>query len=177
MHPARAPIRTCPRALRAGACSLYRGAMSTFTVRDADYEARVRASFERQRVMALIGARLGRVEPGRVEIELPWREDLTQQHGYVHAGIVGTIADSAGGYAGYTLMSAGSSVLSVEFKIHLLAPADGELVVASGRVVRAGRTLTVCELEAVVRKDGATTRCTWGSQTLICMADRPDGPR
>ena len=76
--------------------------------------------------MALIGARLSRIEPGRVEIELPWRDDLTQQHGFVHAGIVGTIADSAGGYAAYTLMPAGSSVLSVEFKIHLLAPADGE---------------------------------------------------
>ena len=163
--------------LRRGAGSAYVATVSTFTARDPDFEARVRASFERQRVMALIGARLGRVEPGRVEIELPWREDLTQQHGYLHAGIVGTIADSAGGYAGYTLMPAGSSVLSVEFKIHLLAPADGERVVASGRVVRAGRTLTVCELEAIVRKDGASTRCAWGTQTLICMADRPDGPR
>jgi uncharacterized protein (TIGR00369 family) len=150
---------------------------TTFTAKDPGFETRVRESFERQRVMTLIGARLARVEPGRVEIELPWREDLVQQHGYVHAGIVGTIADSAGGYAAYTLMPAGSSVLSVEFKIHLLAPADGELVTASGRVVRAGRTLTVCELDAVVRKGGTTTRCAWGSQTLICMTDRPDQPR
>ena len=164
--------------LDADASTSYVAAVSTtFTVRDAGYETRVRESFERQRVMALIGARLSLIEPGRVEIELPWREDLTQQHGFLHAGIVGTIADSAGGYAGYTLMPAGSSVLSVEFKIHLLAPADGDLVTASGRVVRAGRTLTVCELEAVVRKDGATSRCAWGTQTLICIADRPDGPR
>ena len=148
---------------------------ATFTAADPGYEARVRASFERQRVMALIGARLAAVEPGRVAIELPWREDLTQQNGYLHAGIVGTIADSAGGYAGYTLMPAGSSVLSVEFKIHLLAPADGERVVATGRVVRAGRTLTVCELEAVVHRGATSTRCAWGTQTLICLADRPEG--
>jgi len=114
--------------------------------------------------------------PGRVTIELPHRADLVQQHGYVHAGIVGTIADSAGGYAAYTLMPAGSSVLSVEYRMHLLAPADGERLVASGRVVRAGRTLTVCELEVEAVKDGARTRCAWGSQTLICLRDRPDGP-
>ena len=150
--------------------------MADFVPSDPDYEARVRGSFERQRVMALLGARLGRIEPGKVTIELPYREDLTQQHGFFHAGVVGTIADSAGGYAGYTLMPAASSVLSVEFKIHLLAPADGEVVVAGGRVVRAGRTLTVCELEAYVRKGGTTSLCAWGTQTLICV-DRPDRPR
>jgi len=145
-----------------------------FTPRDPDFAARVRASFARQQVMPLIGAELTRVEPGEVEIQLPYRADLTQQHGYVHAGIVSTIADSAGGYAAYTLMPAGSSVLSVEFRVHLLAPADGERIVATGRVVRSGRTLTVCELEAVAIKGHERTVCAWGSQTLICLRDRPD---
>lgn len=150
--------------------------MNVFAARDPDFERRVRESFTRQKVMALIGAELGAVEPGRVTIELPYRDDLVQQHGYVHAGIVGTIADSAGGYAGYTLMPAGSSVLSVEYRMHLLAPADGERLVATGRVVRAGRTLTVCELEVEALKGGARSRCAWGSQTLICLRDRSDLP-
>jgi uncharacterized protein (TIGR00369 family) len=150
--------------------------MDAFTPSDPEFAQRIRDSFERQKVMALIGARLGEIVPGRVTIELPHRADLVQQHGYVHAGIVGTIADSAGGYAAFTLMPAGSSVLSVEYRMHLLAPADGERLVASGRVVRAGRTLTVCELEVEAVKDGARSRCAWGSQTLICLRDRPDGP-
>jgi uncharacterized protein (TIGR00369 family) len=150
--------------------------MSTFTAPDPHFERRIRESFERQKVMALIGAQLGEVAPGRVTIELPFRPDLVQQHGHVHAGIVGTIADSAGGYAGYTLMPAGSSVLSVEYRMHLLAPAGGERLVATGQVVRAGRTLTVCELEVEAIRDGTRVRCAWGSQTLICLRDRSDLP-
>lgn len=149
--------------------------MTDFQPQDPGFETRIRESFVRQKVMALIGARLARVTPGRVEIELPFRDDLTQQHGFFHAGIVGTIADSAGGYAAYTLMPAGSSVLSVEYKINLLAPADGERLVASGQVVRPGRTLTVCDLEVVVLKDGARTVCSRGMQTLICVERRPRG--
>jgi len=143
--------------------------------KDPGFESRIRESFVRQKVMGLIGAVLTRVEPGRVEIELPFRDDLTQQHGFFHAGIVGTIADSAGGYAAHTLMPAGSSVLSVEYKINLLAPADGERLVASGQVVRAGRTLTVCDLEVAVIKNGARTVCSRGMQTLICLERGPRG--
>jgi len=150
--------------------------MDAFTPSDPDFAQRIRDSFERQKVMALIGARLSEIVPGRVTIELPYRSDLVQQHGYVHAGIVGTIADSAGGYAAYTLMPAGSSVLSVEYRMHLLAPAGGERLIATGRVVRAGRTLTVCELEVEAVSDGQRTRCAWGSQTLICLRDRADLP-
>jgi uncharacterized protein (TIGR00369 family) len=146
-----------------------------FQPEDPAFEARVRESFVRQKVMGLIGARLARVDPGRVEIELPFRDDLTQQHGFFHAGIVGTIADSAGGYAAYTLMPAGSSVMSVEYKINLLAPADGERLVASGQVVRAGRTLTVCDLEVIVEKAGTGTLCARGMQTLICLQRGPRG--
>ena len=149
--------------------------MTAFTPGDPDFESRVRESFTRQKVMALIGAELGVVEPGRVTIELPYRDDLVQQHGYVHAGIVGTIADSAGGYAGYTLMPAGSSVMSVEYKINMLNPADGERLLAGGQVVKAGRTLTVCDLEVTVFKGGSATLCARGVQTLICLEGR--GPR
>ena len=146
-----------------------------FEAKDPGFEARIRESFVRQKVMGLIGARLMRVEPGRVEIELPFRDDLTQQHGFFHAGIVGTVADSAGGYAGYTLMPAGSSVLSVEYKINLLAPADGERLVASGQVVRSGRTITVCDLEVLVDKAGVRTLCARGMQTLMCLDRGPRG--
>ena len=100
-------------------------------------------SFSKQTIMALIGGELTRVEPGVIEITLPYRTDLTQQHGYVHAGIITTIADSACGYAAYTLMPPGSDVLAVEFKVNLLRPAKGETFVARAEVMKSGRTLTV----------------------------------
>jgi uncharacterized protein (TIGR00369 family) len=117
--------------------------MSSFRTLNTEYESDVRESFGRQRAMQLIGAALERVEPGVVDILLPYREDLTQQNSYIHAGIITTIADSACGYAAYTLMPAGSGVLSVEFKVNLLRPAAGERFVAEGRVMKAGGTLTV----------------------------------
>jgi uncharacterized protein (TIGR00369 family) len=115
------------------------------------FEEVVRESFGRQRAMGLLGASLTRVEPGAVDIAMPYREDLTQQNGFVHAGVVTAIADSACGYAAYTLMPAGSDVLSVEFKVNLLSPAAGESFLAEARVVRSGRTLTVvhCEVFAL----------------------------
>jgi uncharacterized protein (TIGR00369 family) len=111
---------------------------------DPDFEARVRASFNRQRVMQTIGARLVTVGSGEARIELPFRPELTQQHGYIHAGIIGTIVDSACGYAAYTLMPADSEVLTDEYKVNFLAPAQGETFVAIGRAIKPGRTLTVC---------------------------------
>lgn len=109
----------------------------------------VKDSFSRQSVMRLIGAELSRIEPGVVEIDLRYRSDLTQHHGYLHAGIVATIADSACGYAAYSLMPAGSEVLSVEFKINLLRPARGEHFQARAQVVKAGKTLTVVRADVV----------------------------
>ena len=106
--------------------------------------------------MALIGGELTRVEPGVVEITLPYRADLTQQHGYVHAGIITTIADSACGYAAYTLMPPGSDVLAVEFKVNLLRPAKGETFVARAEVVKSGRTLTVVRADVHALNDGDT---------------------
>jgi uncharacterized protein (TIGR00369 family) len=146
----------------------------SFTPPDPDYAARVAASFARQGIMGLLGARISRIEPGLCEIQLPYRADLTQQHGYFHAGVTSTIADSAGGYAGFTLFPADSSVLTVEFKINLLAPADGDLLIATGRVIRAGRTLTVCEFDVEVEKAGRRTACAHGLQTLITVAGRPE---
>ena len=145
-----------------------------FQPRDPAYEGRVRESFARQALMRTIGADLARVEPGLVEIALAHRADLTQQHGYLHAGITSAIADSAGGYAGYSLFPAGSSVLTVEFKINLLAPAAGERFVAVGEVVRPGRTLTICKLEVTAIKGEERTLIAVGQQTLICLEGQPD---
>jgi uncharacterized protein (TIGR00369 family) len=150
--------------------------MPDFIVADPQYAARILTSFERQGIMRLIGARITRVEPGHVEIELPYREDLTQQHGYFHAGVTSTIADSAGGYAGFTLFPAESSVLTVEYKMNLVSPADGEKIVAIGRVKRSGRSLTVCELEVLAVKNGIAKSCAYGLQTLMCLHGRPDTP-
>ena len=130
--------------------------MSSFQIRDADFERRVRESFARQRVMGLIGASLTRVEPGAVDVVLPYRDDLTQQDGFIHAGILTTLADSACGYAAYTLMPAGSEVLSVEFKVNLLRPAAGEVFVAEARVLKAGKTLTVTRGDVYGRAAGET---------------------
>lgn len=107
--------------------------------------------------MQTLGAQLVRVTPGEVDVELPVREALTQQHGFLHAGALATVADSACGYAALSLMPAGAAVLSVEFKINLLAPAAGDRVVARGRVIRAGKTVTVCWGE-VTAYDGTSER-------------------
>ena len=129
--------------------------MTTFTPQDPDFEARVRASFARQRVMETIGAELVRVAPGEVEIALRFREDLTQQHGYLHAGIVAAVVDSACGYAALTLAPAGAEVVSIEFKLNLLSPAVGESFVARARVRRAGRNVTVCAGDLFALTGGA----------------------
>jgi uncharacterized protein (TIGR00369 family) len=112
-------------------------------------EERVRESFARQGLMATLGARLARVQPGEVDVELSFEERLTQQHGYLHAAALTAVLDSACGYAALTLMPEEAAVLTVEYKVNLLAPAAGERFLARGRVVRAGRTLTVCRGDAV----------------------------
>ena len=115
----------------------------THVVRDPDFEARIRASFATQRFMISLGARLERIAPGEVTIALPFRSDLTQQNGFLHAGVVTSVVDSACGYAALSVMEPGADVLSVEFKVNLLAPAQGTEFLAVGRVVRSGRTLVV----------------------------------
>ena len=145
-----------------------------FTAVDPLYEHRVRESFARQGAMKLIDARLTRVEPGMVDVTLAYRPDLSQQHGYLHAGILSTIVDTAGGYAGYTLFPADSSVLTVEYKLNLLAPAEGEIFVAEGRVVKPGRTLCIVQGEVYASSGERRTLCALMQQTLIVMNGRPD---
>ncbi len=149
----------------------------TFQASDPGFEVRVRESFGRQSVMGLIGATLGRVEPGFAEIVLPFRADLCQQHGFFHAGITATIADSAAGYAAFSLFPADASVLTSEFKLHLLAPAEGEGLRAAGRVLKPGRTLTICETEVFAVKAGREKLCAKLIGTLVLLAGRSDlGP-
>ncbi len=116
-----------------------------FEPRDPAFEPRVRASFGRQSAMATLGAKLQRVEAGRVEIELPFAEHITQQHGFVHGGVVSAVLDSACGYAASSLMPAEAGVLTIEFKVNLLAPAQGRRFRVVGEVVKPGRTITVSE--------------------------------
>jgi uncharacterized protein (TIGR00369 family) len=143
-----------------------------FQPQDPAFEQRVRASFARQKAMDLIGARLTAVAPGATEVRLAYREALTQQKGYVHGGILGMIADSACGYAAYSLMPATSSLVTVEYKINILAPAQGDLV-ARGQVIRPGRTLTVTRAEV---HDAKGTHVASMQQTLMMLPDTPDAP-
>lgn len=141
---------------------------------DAEVRARIQDSFDRQGLMRHLGARLTHIGPGRVSISLPARPEVTQQNGYFHAGATSAIADTAGGYAAFTLFPEGTSVLTVEYKINLLAPAEGERIEAEGTVLRPGRTLTVCRLEVFAVRDERRKLVATGQQTLICVEGRPD---
>ncbi|HEY6196344.1 MAG TPA: PaaI family thioesterase [Candidatus Eisenbacteria bacterium] len=140
--------------------------------KDPGFEARVRESFARQAFMGTLGAALGRVAPGEVDIELPVRAPLLQQHGSVHAGAITSVLDSAAGYAAFSLMPAGAGVVSVEFKVNLLEPARGERIVARGRVLRAGRTLYVCVAEAIAFDGDHETRVASLQGTMMCLVGR-----
>ena len=148
--------------------------MTEFTPRDPAWEAKVRDSFSRQGFMRYLHAQLTRVEPGLVEIELPFRAELAQQHGYFHAGATSAVADTAGGYAGYSLFPPGSSVLTVEFKINLIAPAKGESLRARAHVIKPGRTLAICDLKVFAISGDRETLCATGLQTLICLNEKAD---
>jgi uncharacterized protein (TIGR00369 family) len=137
-----------------------------------DMTARVRASFDRQGLMRTLGATLGAVSPGAVEIALAPGPAVSQQHGFVHAGAVSAIADSAAGYAALTLMPPGAGVLTAEFKINLLAPAAGERIVARGRVVKAGRTLTLAQAEVFSQGDGREKLVALLTATLMAVQGR-----
>jgi uncharacterized protein (TIGR00369 family) len=132
-------------------------------------QERIRASFERQGLMTLLGAELTEIEDGRVTIVLRSRQEVSQQHGYIHAGATSSIADSAGGYAALTKFPDDAEVLTVEYKLNLLAPAAGEAIEAVGTVVKAGRTLTVCTLEVFSLKGAERKLVAVGQQTLFCV--------
>lgn len=148
-----------------------------FQPKDPDYAERVRASFARQQIMALIGAELAVVEPGYTEIHLPHRPEITQQHGFIHGGVVGTIADSAAGYAANTLTPADTSVLTVEYKLNLIAPADGERLVARGEVIKPGRTLIITRAEVFAIKHAQWTLCALMQQTIMAMPGKAENTR
>ena len=150
------------------------GAIGDFTVRDPDFAERIQNSFDSQGVMRHIGALMLSVRPGYCEIELPYSDEVSQQHGFFHGGIIGTIADTAGGYAAFSLMDAEDGVLTVEYKINFIAPTDGDRALARGRVLRPGRTLTVTRAEVSVFKDGHETVCAAMQQTIMRIVGRPD---
>jgi uncharacterized protein (TIGR00369 family) len=141
--------------------------MTEFHVSNADFIQTIHTSFHKQGLMRLFGAALDVVKPGHVSITLPFNDGLTQQHGFYHAGAITSIVDSACGYAALTLMPAGFEVLTIEYKVNFLAPVDGELVVAHGRVVKPGRTITVCQGEVVAVKDGIEKLCATMLTTMI----------
>ena len=144
--------------------------------RNPDYETAVRDSFQRQGLMAHLNAELRAVRPGEVEIGAPFREEVSQQHGYFHAGTIGAIADSAGGYAALTLLPPGVSILSVEYKLNLLTPAKGDAIIAVGRVIRSGRTLSVSSAEVFVEREGRRERCCIMQQTCIALPPSESRP-
>jgi uncharacterized protein (TIGR00369 family) len=142
----------------------------TFQPTNPQFAEEIRLSFANQSIMTLIGAEINLVEPGIVEITLPYRADLAQQHGYVHGGIVTTIADSAAGYAAYSLMPAGAEVVSVEFKVNLLRPARGKSFLARAEVIKPGRTLTVSRADVfAIAESGARALVATMLATIICL--------
>ena len=145
-----------------------------FSVADEKFETRVRESFSRQGLMKHLGAELVEVEPGQTTIRVTFRDELTQQHNYFHAGVSGAIADSACGYAAYTLMPTGSSVLTVEYKMNLLAPAEGDELTARARVLRSGRTLKVCAADVYAVKNGKDVHCATMLATIMSLVGKSD---
>lgn len=138
----------------------------------SDFDYRVKLSFSRQPVMNLIGAELVKVFPGEVEIQIPFRNELTQQHGFLHAGIITTIVDNACGYAALSLMPTDASVLTVEFKVNLLSPAKGERFIARGKVVKPGRTITICSGEVFSINEGEPKLVAIMTATMMMLQGR-----
>jgi uncharacterized protein (TIGR00369 family) len=150
--------------------------VSAFEPRRTDYAEHVRASFERQQFMAFIGAELADVRPGTCEIRLPYRPELAQQHGFFHGGVIGTICDNACGYAAYSLAPADCSILTVEYKLNIVAPGNGVVLIGRGSVVKPGRTLIVSRADAFVLRDGHEQLCATALETLLLLPGRPDEP-
>ncbi|MEW7291404.1 PaaI family thioesterase [Aquimarina sp. 2304DJ70-9] len=145
-----------------------------FEPKSDNYKKKVEESFERQQFMKLIKAELVDVRPGYCEIQVPYHSNLTQQHGFFHAGVISTIADNAAGYAGFSLMEESSSVLTVEFKINLMTPGDGELLIGKSNVIKNGRTLTICKSDVYIIKNGKEKLCATAQLTLIELKNSPD---
>ena len=148
--------------------------MPKFEPKDPEFEAKVRESFGKQTAMQSLGAVISRVKPGSVEIEMPYRADFTQQHGFVHGGIVTAIVDSACGYAALSLSAPETAVLTVEYKVNFLAPAKGDRLLARGEVVRPGSTVTVCKGDVVAYDGGDEKLVASMLTTMMLMPNRAD---
>lgn len=146
----------------------------TFAPKDKDFATKVKDSFARQKFMGLVNATLFKIEPGFCEIHIPYDISLTQQHSFFHAGIVGTIADNSAGYAAFSLMDKDSSILTVEFKLNLISPADGELLIGRSHVLKNGRTLTICRSDVFIVKGGVEKLCAASQSTLIELQNKSD---
>ena len=146
----------------------------TFEPKDPNFAERVRASFARQRMMQTLGVEIARVAPGEIELAMPYGAAFTQQHGFIHAGVIATVLDSACGYAAFSLMPAEAAVLTVEFKTNLLAPAKGERFLFRAHVVKPGRTLTVSDGRAFAIDNGAERLVATMNGTLMAVFDRPN---
>ena len=148
--------------------------MPRFEPRDPEFESKVRSSFAKQTAMQTLGAVMGKIEPGQVEIEMPFQAHLTQQHGFIHGGIVTSILDSACGYAAFSLSAPDSGVLTVEYKVNFVAPAKGERLVARGQVLRPGASITVCKGNVVAYDGGEEKLVTTMLMTMMILPNRPD---
>jgi uncharacterized protein (TIGR00369 family) len=147
---------------------------AAFQPADPDFAARVRDSFGRQPFMEHLGARLTALAPGFCEITVDYRKALTQQHGFIHGGVLASIADSAAGYAAFSLMPADASILTVEYKLNLLRPGQGEAIIARARVLKPGRTLTVVQADVFARRAGGEDQVVSSLQTLMCLMGKGD---
>ncbi|MEM7087192.1 MAG: PaaI family thioesterase [Bacteroidota bacterium] len=145
-----------------------------FQPRDPNFQKKVRDSFDQQQFMEHIGATLVEVRPGYCEIRVPFQESLTQQNGFFHAGVISTIADNSAGYAAFSLMAVEASVLTVEFKLNLLSPGKGDMLIGRGQVLKSGKTLTVCRSDLFVVQNGKEKLCAAGQSTLIQLLETPD---
>ena len=148
--------------------------MTMFEVQDADFETRVRAGFAGQNVMHMFKAEMTKVAPGEVEIQMPFNPELTQQNGFLHAGVVTTILDSACGFAAYSLMPTDAAVLTVEYKVNLVSPAKGDYMIARGRVAKPGRTITVCTGDVFAVADGKEKLVATMLATIMAIRNRAD---
>lgn len=146
----------------------------SYSPKDPGYKTKIQESFDRQEFMKYLNGKLIKVEPGYCEIQVAYDRRLTQQHGFFHAGVIGTIADNASGYAAFSLMEMSSSILTVEFKLNLISPADGELLIGKAEVLKYGRTLTVCRSDVYIVKDGIEKLCAASQSTLIELPNRSD---
>lgn len=148
---------------------------TAFKPRNPDYESRIQKGFETQEFLMFLGAELTGVGAGSIEVSLPYQKQLTQQHGFFHGGVVGTLADVGGGFAAFTLMAAADAILTVEYKVNMMAPALGEVLIARGRVLRPGRQLTVAQTDVFCMKDGVEKLCATSLGTFMTMTGLAEG--